>query len=142
MTALQIVLDTNLVYAALHSPYGASYQVLRLLGSDLYAIKLSTPLVLEYEDVAKRNLSALDLDDKDVDDLLDYICSMANLHEVFYTWRPTLRDPNAEMVLELAVTADCNAIVTFNKRDFAGCERFGLRLLTPLELLREIGVEK
>ncbi len=142
MAALQIVLDTNVFYAALRSPYGASYQVLRLLGSDLYTINLSTPLVLEYEDVAKRDPSALDLDDKDVDNVLDYMCSVANLHEVFYTWRPTLRDPNDEMVLELAVAADCDAIVTFNKRDFAGCERFGLRLLTPLELLREIGVRK
>jgi len=55
-------------------------------------------------------------------------------------WRPALRDPNDEMLLELAVTAGCDAIITFNKRDFRGCEQFGLRLLTPLELLQEIGV--
>lgn len=32
-----------------------------------------------------------------------------------------------------------DAIVTFNKNDFRGCDRFGVRLLTPAELLREIG---
>lgn len=36
----------------------------------------------------------------------------------------------------------CAALITFNKQDFLGCERFGVRLLTPAELLREIGVLK
>jgi hypothetical protein len=45
-------------------------------------------------------------------------------------------------VLELAVAAGCDAIVTFNKRDFKGIEKFGLRVLDPRELLSEIGVLK
>lgn len=139
MAPLQIVLDTNVLYAALRSPYGASYQVLRLLGDSRFTINLSVPLVLEYEDVAKRNAAELDLTGDDIDVLLDYFCSIADLCEVYYTWRPSLRDPHDEMVLELAVTAGCDAIVTFNKKDFAGSERFGIRLLTPVELLYTIG---
>jgi len=136
---LQIVLDTNVLYAALRSPRGASYQVLRLLGGNWFTINLSVPLVLEYEDVAKRHVAEWGLSGHDIDVLLDYLCSIANLYEVYYTWRPSLRDPDDEMVLELAVAAGCDAIVTFNKRDFAGSERFGIRLLTPVELLYEIG---
>ncbi len=140
MAALQIVIDTNVFYAALYSPHGASYQLLRLLDSNLFIVNLSVPLLLEYEDVAKRNVSDLGLDNEDIDGLLDYFCTVANLQEIYYTWRPSLRDPGDEMVLELAVAARCHAIVTFNTRDFAGIERFGLRRLTPIELLREIGV--
>jgi predicted nucleic acid-binding protein len=49
---------------------------------------------------------------------------------------------NDDMILEVAVASGAAAIVTFNKHDFRGCERFGLRLLTPGELLKEIGVLK
>lgn len=44
------------------------------------------------------------------------------------------------MVLELAVAAGCEAIVSYNKRDFVGAARFGLRVLTPKEFQTEIGV--
>lgn len=48
------------------------------------------------------------------------------------------------MVLELAVAAGCNIIVTHNVvthnvRDFAGVDRFGLRALQPSNFLRHIG---
>lgn len=76
----------------------------------------------------------------DIDTLLDYYCSVANLHEIYYLWRPILRDPKDEMILELAVKAQCDFIVTFNKRDFLGIEQFGVVALTPKEFLGHIGV--
>lgn len=75
----------------------------------------------------------------DVDDILDYLCSVANRREIFFLWRPFLNDPKDDMVLELAVEAGCDCIVTFNTRDFAGVGQFGLRTVTPREFLREIG---
>lgn len=139
MTKLRVVLDTNVFFAGIRSPRGASYQLLSLLRRDLFRICLSVPLLLEYEDIAKRNIQAIGLDSDDIDVLLDYLCSVADLQEIYYIWRPTLRDPGDEMVLELAVAARCNAIVTFNQRHFAGSGRFGIRTLTPVELLRIIG---
>jgi predicted nucleic acid-binding protein len=44
------------------------------------------------------------------------------------------------MVLELAVEAQCDYIVTFNLKDFAGCEQFGVTALTPQAFLRQIGI--
>jgi hypothetical protein len=44
------------------------------------------------------------------------------------------------MVLEVAVASASHAIVTFNKHNFRGCERLGLRLLTAMELQTEVGV--
>lgn len=140
MAALQIVIDTNVVLAGLRSPRGASYQVLTLLGRDLFDVHISVPLILEYESVAVRHLDDLPISNSDVDDVLDYICRVGVAHEIYYTWRPFLSDPDDDMVLEVAVASGSAAIVTFNKHDFRGCERFGLRLLTPAELLKEIGV--
>ena len=59
----------------------------------------------------------------------------AHHQKIFYLWRPFLRDPNDDMVLEVAVEAQCSYIVTFNTRDFAGIEQFGLQTLTPGEFL-------
>jgi len=139
---LQIVLDTNVFIAALRSPRGASYQVLKLLDTGRFDLHISVPLVLEYETVALRQLDDLPIASSDVDDVLDYICRVGIAHEVFYNWRPFLHDADDDMVLEIAVASGSDAIVTFNKRDFRGSEQFGLRLLTPAELLKEIGVLK
>lgn len=139
MTALQVVLDTNILIAALRSPHGASFRVLSSLGSGHFGTHISVPLVLEYESVAARHLDDLPISRADVEDVLDYICQVSTAHEIYYIWRPFLPDPRDDMVLEVAVAGGCDAVVTFNKQDFRGCEQFGLRTLTPAELLREIG---
>lgn len=43
------------------------------------------------------------------------------------------------MLLELAVKSGARYIVTYNQRDFAGCERFGIEALTPAAFLQRIG---
>lgn len=126
----------------MRSGNGASYQILRLLGRGLFTISISVPLVLEYEATAKRHLDDLSIDGATVEAVIDYICGIAHAQNIHFRWRPMLRDPGDEMVLELAVAAGCDAIVTFNKRDFQGADQFGLRLLTPAELLYEIGLAK
>jgi putative PIN family toxin of toxin-antitoxin system len=138
---LQTVLDTNVFYAALRSQQGASHRLLQEVGrSKAFRIHLSVPLVLEYEEVAKRHSRALGLAHQDIDDIIDYLCSVAGLHSIFYLWRPYLPDPEDDMLLELAVEAGCDRIVTFNQRDFFGSDQFGVRVVTPHAFLREIGV--
>jgi len=61
------------------------------------------------------------------------------IQEIFFLWRPFLRDPRDDMVLELAVAAGCEAVVRHNRKDFRGIEQFGLKALTPQELLKRIG---
>lgn len=140
MTSHPLVLDTNVLIAALRSRTGASFRLLDLLGTreDL-ELHMSVPLVLEYEQVAKRQAKALGLSHEDIDDVLDYLCSIAVRHEIFFLWRPVLKDPRDDMVLELAVSASCRTIVTYNKRDFEGSERFGIEVETAKEFLQRIG---
>jgi putative PIN family toxin of toxin-antitoxin system len=141
MVPYQVVLDTNVVFSALLSNQGASYKLLSLVGiSDRFAINVSVPLVLEYEDVLKRQSDILGLTHREIDDVLDYLCSVAHRRQIFFLWRTVLRDPKDEFVLELAVEGGCDFIITYNQRDFSGIERFGLRTMTPRDFLRLIEV--
>lgn len=134
-----IVLDTNVLVAALRSRRGASFRLLELVGRDRFTLNVSVPLVLEYEDVLLRMTAELGLAGRDVRDLLDYLCSVANNQAIFFLWRPRLRDPKDDMVLELAAAAGCKTIITFNLRDFVGVAEFGVRAITPRDFLQEIG---
>lgn len=139
MTSVQVVFDTNILYSALRSRNGASFALLSLLPDDKFAVNVSVPLVLEYEDVLKRAVDELRFDFHEIDQLLDNICAMANRHEVFYLWRPFLSDPCDDLVLELAVKAGCEYIVTYNKQDFKGVDALGLNVVDAREFLEIIG---
>ncbi|NBC64538.1 MAG: putative toxin-antitoxin system toxin component, PIN family [Bacteroidetes bacterium] len=138
MNPLQIVLDTNVIYAALRSKRGASYRLLSLLNSDKFQINLSVPLVIEYEDVLKRKIDSLTFTERKIDQFLDYLCIAGNWHEVYFLWRPILKDPEDDMILELAVRAGCQFIITYNKQDFRGVDKFGIQLATAKEFLQTI----
>jgi putative PIN family toxin of toxin-antitoxin system len=137
----RVVLDTNVFVAAIRSRRGASFALLSLVGQGRFQFVLSVPLVLEYEDAMKRTANRVGLRHADVDDLLDYLCQVGEHREVFFLWRPTLRDPKDDMVLELAVEAGCDAIVTHNTKDFIGIERFGIRNVRPSEFLASLEVK-
>ena len=139
MNTLQIVVDTNVFVSALLSQRGASYRLLMLVNSGLFEINLSISLVAEYEAVAKRMLAQTQLTDQNLEDILDFLCAVANKREVFFLWRPLLPDPGDDMVLELAVAGGVQYIVTFNRRHFASSEQFGIQIVTPQEFLERIG---
>ncbi len=126
--------------SALRSKRGASFKLLSLIGSGKFEINISVPLILEYEDVAKRQARQIGLTYADIDDILDYICTVANRWQIFFLWRPHLNDPGDDLVLELAVEAGCDYIITHNIRDFVGVEQFGLEAIKPKEFLQKIGV--
>lgn len=140
MSLPQIVIDTNVIVAGLRSTKGSAFPLLKLIGKGLFDINISVPLILEYHDVLLRQLPRLHLSKTDIEDLIDYYCHVGRQHKIFYLWRPVLRDPNDEMLLELAVKAQCDFIITFNKRDFQEVENFGLMAVTPNEFLTELGV--
>ena len=135
----QVVIDTNVLVAALLSSLGASHRLLRLVGDARWQINLSVPLVLEYEQTLKRVCTGGPLSGSDIDDVLRFLCAEANLRNIFFLWRPFLPDPKDDFVLELAVESRADFLVTFNIRDFVGAERFGVRVVSPREFLAIIG---
>jgi predicted nucleic acid-binding protein len=134
-----IVVDTNVFVSSLRSKRGASFRLVRLIGTGRFEIELSVPLALEYESVGRRTLPATTLSDADFDDIFNYVCRAARHREIFFTWRPFLPDPKDDMILELAVAAGSATIVTYNDADFRGADQFGVRVIRPQTFLTEIG---
>ena len=135
----QVVLDTNVLVAGMRSSRGASHRILQWIGTGRFGTHVSVPLVLEYEEILLRKSPELGISPADIRDFLDYICSVSTHHAIDFLWRPLLRDPDDDMVLELAVQAGCRDIVTHNIRDFAGAESLGVHAILPRTFLNRIG---
>ena len=136
-----VVLDSCVLVAGFRSRRGASFRTLELLRDGRFRIAMSVALALEYEAVLVRHAHELDLSRSEATALVDFLCGIGRRHEVHFLWRPTLRDPHDEFVLELAAASACQAIVTHNVRDFRGAGAFGVRVVTPAAFLHLIEEE-
>lgn len=139
MKTTNVVIDTNVLVAALRSNRGASFKLLMSLEDCGFTPCISVPLFVEYESVLKRT-GLVGLSNQDIDDVLDYLLSICRQTSIFFLWRPYLRDPKDDMVLEAAVESRSAQIITYNLRDFAKIEKFGIEAITPKSLLKERGI--
>ena len=138
---MKLVLDTDVIVAAVLSERGASRQLLLRIVDGLLEAAISVPLLLEYESVLKRpeKLKASGLTAEDVNVILDQLAASMEHVEMYYLWRPMLRDVEADMVLETAVNGRAEVIVTFNVADFGDApQRFGIEVIRPGDLLRRL----
>ena len=133
-----MILDTNVLYAGLYSSEGASYKVLRAIEGGQIQIILSTPLLFEYEAILNRKRVELELSEQQIEAILDNLCRLSVHQKIYYLWRPILQDPKDDHILEVAVASKTKIIVTHNTRDFKGANKFGIRTLTPGQLLKEL----
>jgi predicted nucleic acid-binding protein len=125
----------------MRSPAGASAAIIRAARQGLVTLLVSVPLALEYESVCRKpeHRLAAGLSGRQVDIFLDAILAMAEPVETHFLWRPQLRDPNDEMVLEAAVNGRADALVTFNRRDFGSAPlQFAVDVLLPRDALARI----
>ena len=115
---MRLVLDTDVVVAALRSDRGASRQLVLAALDGRIEMLVSVPLVLEYEAVLTRPqlLKDVAMTIADVGAVLDAILSMAVPVEMRFLWRPQLKDPSDEMVLETAANGSADYLATFNLR--------------------------
>lgn len=137
-----LILDTSMLIAGLRSSLGASFALLDQVGSGRFTIGLTAALVLEYEAVCMRSLEPLGLTADDIRELLDYFCSVGKRAAISFRVRPSVADPDDELVLEAAIATSSDWIVTHNIRDMAaGAARYGIEVITPGEALRRLEVE-
>jgi putative PIN family toxin of toxin-antitoxin system len=132
-----IVLDTNVLLSGLKSNRGYSYKLLEQLPSRRFDICVSVPLILEYESVLLNHRETIGMSKSDIKSVLDYFCLVGRKTNIYYLWRPFLKDPFDDHVLEVAVNSKSRYIVTHNKKDFQNVEQFGISALTPKEFLEE-----
>lgn len=135
------MLDTNIVVAAMRSPAGASASLVRAARKGRITLLGNVALALEYEATCSLgdHVMAAGLTVDEVTIYIDAVIAMMEPVETHFLWRPQLRDPADELVLEAAVNGRAEAIVTFNRRDFGMApQRFGLAVLTPGEVVRRM----
>jgi putative PIN family toxin of toxin-antitoxin system len=137
----RIVLDTSVVVAGLRASLGAANAVLRLVAQRRLILLATPPLFLEYEDVLKRpeHRLAHGLAPEQIDDLLAELAALIEPVELHFRWRPQVSDPGDEMVLEVAISGNADAVVTYNVADFAAAaDRFGIVVLRPADVLKKV----
>lgn len=131
------MIDTNVLVAALRSRRGDSYALLSSVGSGRFEHVVTVPLVMEYESVLLRP-GVVPIPPTAAQDVIDYLCATGIRQDVHFLWRPKLPDPRDDMVLEAAVNAGCDAIVTHNLRDFAVAAGLGVGVVTPAQFLNVV----
>jgi putative PIN family toxin of toxin-antitoxin system len=135
---MKVVLDADVLVAALRSRRGASAAWLRAGLRREVEMLASVPLMLHYEAVIMRpeHQTATALSARELSELLDAIAAVATPVTISYLWRPMLRDPDDELVLETAVNGDANLLLTFNERDYGGAWSFAPIVSRPGPALR------
>jgi putative PIN family toxin of toxin-antitoxin system len=137
----KIIIDTNIILSGLKSKNGYSYKLLKLIPDNIFQTAISVPLILEYESVLMNNIKLLELSKKDIENFINYICKISEHTKIYYLWRPFLKDPYDDHLLEVAVASSSHYIITFNIKDFKGTEKFGIKALNPKEFIKILGVK-
>ena len=134
-----VVLDTNVLFAALISPRGAAYRVLSLvIDGDL--ICAATPaLWAEYEEQlsSERFRVLTPLSKQQIDDVLDYLASIVKPAHNDFTWRGILADEDDALVAEAAFNASAETLITFNLEHFRVLRgQVSFEIQTPEDFLK------
>ena len=134
----QAVIDTNILLSGVRSALGASNLVLEAWVRGLIRPVVSTALWMEYEDVLKR-AHLHPLTHTEVNTLLTVLARNSGTTAIHMRWRPQLRDPGDELVLEAAINGRADTIVTYNRRDFLpAASFFGIAIMSPAKFLDEV----
>jgi putative PIN family toxin of toxin-antitoxin system len=134
---LRVIFDTNVLVAAARSRRGASYQLISFVPSSKFKLIVSLPLYFEYLDVLMRpDVRPKILSDIEIVDVVNEIVSSAYYHDIYFLWRPWLKDRKDDMLLELAIASQADYVVTFNLKDFKEIDSFGTEAVVPSDFLK------
>jgi putative PIN family toxin of toxin-antitoxin system len=136
---IRVVLDTNVLIAAIRSRRGASFALIGSMPSPDFQPCLSVALYAEWQEVLIRPENLLHGHTAaDALGFLRYLAGQCHLQEIHFLWRPFLSDADDDMVLELAIAAGCRYIITHNLSDFRNVEQFGITPVLPRDFLKLI----
>lgn len=134
---MRLVIDTNVFIAALRSSAGASHVLLQWIYHRKLMPLLSVPLLMEFEEVAKRPGMLPHLSSAEIEVALNMVANRGIEQKIYFSWRPFLPDPDDDMLVELAIAGRGSHIVTSNLKDLIPARGIGLQVSTPAEFVRE-----
>lgn len=138
---MKVAFDTDVIVASLRGRSGASNALLHALSAGQVEAVASVPMMLEYEAILMRpeQRQATGMSVQDVNIFLDTLALLIIPVMPYFLWRPQLRDPDDEMVLDAAINGGAKAVITFNVQDFLPAStQFNVQVLTPAEVLRQL----
>ncbi len=134
-----IVIDTNILVGACMGSSSAT-AVLASCLRKVHQPLIGVALFSEYTDVVNREdlfeRCRLNLEERN--ELLDIFLASCRWTEIYYSWRPNLRDEGDNHLIELAVAGHAQGIVSRNIKDLASGELLfpQIAVLTPEQLLQ------
>lgn len=139
ITIKRIVLDANVLVSAVRSRNGAIFALVSSLPDPRFQICLSVTLYAEWQAVLTRpEHLPRGADAAAALAFTQYLASIAHLQDVHFLWRPFLRDPDDDMVLECAIASGANTVVTHNLKDFTRAASLGVQAKTPAQFLKTL----
>jgi len=135
---MRVVLDTNVLVAAIRSPQGASFAILDQVGRGVFEHALSVPLTLEYEEQLVDHAHQLGIPVEAVLEIHRFVVVTAIPVDIRFRYRPFLSDQDDDMLVELALACSADCIVTHNLRDLRKAMTIGVSVVTPSAFLRTI----
>jgi putative PIN family toxin of toxin-antitoxin system len=134
MYGMKVVVDTSVWIAALISQDGANRTLIRMALQGEIEPQISTALFLEYESVMQRDKirQQCPLSIAEQNELFEAYLSTCRWNEIFYLWRPNLKDKDDDFLIELAVASNSSVIITDNIKDVKHGElQFDFEVITP-----------
>ena len=120
----RIVIDTNVFIGAIISSQGLNREMIRrcLLGE--YQPLMGNALFSEYESVMEREeiIARCPLDRTELLNLFAAFLSVSEWINIYYSWRPNLKDEGDNHIIELAVAGNAKIVATNNIKDFHKAE--------------------
>ena len=138
MKRYRVILDTNVILAALRSQFGASHRLLLTIGHPRWLSVVTPALMYEYEDVARRPGNVPGLTPQQITHVLDRVYQLSQRQPVWFSWRPLSTDPGDDAILEAAIAGNCDYVVSFNERHLRPAAEFGIQVIKPVALLKLI----
>ena len=138
---MKIVIDTSVWISAFITKDSNARELLRLVFNGRLRPQMSEALFREYESVMKiKKIQKLTpLTSLEQDELFEAYLSTCKWNEIYYTWRPNLKDEDDNFVVELAVASSSKALITYNIKDFKNAELlFKHTIITPEDFIKEI----
>jgi uncharacterized protein len=136
----RIVIDTSVLISALIGSTGASRELIRLCLQGEYQPLMGNNLFLEYESVILREeiITLCTLTKQEIFALLDAFMSVCQWIDIYYLWRPNLRDEADNHLIELAIAGNAQIIATKNIKDFLNSDLIfpNLSILKPEQIVR------
>ena len=130
-----------MLYQALRNSSGASHYILNLIRNNEISLAISIPVYNEYQKVLTRSSSLKDLklDESDIDKVLRFIAYTGKPYSTYFLFRPNLQDEYDNIFIELAISSNCNYLITGNIRDFttkADLKFDDLEIITPGDFVK------